>query len=364
MKIAIVHDYLNQFGGAERVVAALHELFPQAPIFTSIYDEKKMPEVFRKMDIRPSFMQKLPFVFSFFKYYLPFYPLAFESFDLCPYDVILSSSSAFAKGIKKRSGQIHVCYCYAPMRFVWRYADYVKRENFGPLLKACLPLILGPLKRWDLGTNSGVDHFITISQTISDRVKKTYRRKSAIIYPPVECDFFQPSGLDHDYFLVVSRLNPYKRIDLAVAAFNQLALPLKIIGDGPDRTALQKMAGPNIGFLGRLSDERLAKYLAGCRALIFPGEEDFGIVPIEAMSCGRPVIAYQAGGASETVIDGETGIFFKEQTVDSLVQAVKKFQFESFDKAKIRAQALKFDKKVFKDKIERFIDTALRRRAR
>lgn len=364
MKIAIVHDYLNQFGGAERVVSALHELYPDAPIYTSIYDEKRMPDNFRKMDIRTSFMQKFPFIFKFFKYYFLFYPLAFESFDLSEYDVILSSSSAFAKGVKKKKGQLHICYCYNPMRFVWRYDDYVKREGYPAFIKNILPVILGPVKRWDIETAREVDYFIAISKTIADRIKKTYGRESDIIIPPVECSLFRPSSQAQDYFLVLSRLNAYKRIDLAVKAFNKLDLALRIIGDGPDKKSLERMANPNILFLGRVSDEELAGNLAECRALIFPGEEDFGIVPVEAMASGRPVIAYRAGGAKETVLDGETGIFFDKQDVDSLVNAVKRFQFMTFDKKKIREWAEGFDKEVFKNKMREFINTKFEKLAR
>jgi len=323
MRIAIVHDYLNQFGGAERVVSALHEIWPDAPIYTSIYDRNKMPAVFQRMDIRTSFMQYFPFIFRWFKFYFLFYPLAFESFDLSEYDVILSSSSAFAKGIKKRPDQLHLCYCHNPMRFVWRYDDYVKKESLPALVKGLLPLVLDPVKRWDLQGVAGVDQFIANSRTVAERIKQTYGRESVIINPPVESGFFRPSTVSQDYFLVVSRLNAYKRIDLVVEAFTQLDLPLKVIGSGPDLKRLKRLAGPSVEFLGRRSDDDLEKYLAECQALIFPGEEDFGIVPLEAMACGRPVIAYRAGGAQETVVDGETGIFFAEQTVAALVAAVK-----------------------------------------
>ena len=356
MKIAIVHDYLNQFGGAERVVSALHEIFPLDPIFTSIFDEKRMPESFSRMDVRTSFMQNLPLIFPLFRWYLFLYPLAFQSFDLGEFDVILSSSSAWAKGVKKREGQLHICYCHTPMRFVWRYQDYVKREAIPPILKELLPFLLEPVRRWDLDTAAGVDHFIANSRTVAERIKQTYGRESVIINPPVDCEFFQPSSLDRDYFLVVSRLNPYKRIDVVVEAFNRLDLPLKIVGAGPDHGNLMKMAGPGIEFLGRATDQELAKCLAECRALVFPGEEDFGIVPLEAMSAGRPVIAFRAGGAEETVIEGETGTFFGKQTADSLVQAVKRFQFQSFNKKRIREHALKFDKGVFKQRIKEFVE--------
>ncbi|MFH1347301.1 MAG: glycosyltransferase [Candidatus Margulisiibacteriota bacterium] len=362
MKIAIVHDYLNQFGGAERVISALHEIWPDAPIYTSIYDERRMPDEFRRMDIRVSFMQRLPFVFNLFKYYFLFYPLAFERFDLSGYDIIISSSSAFAKGVTKRLGQLHICYCHTPARFVWRYEDYMKRESIPAFFKVFLPFFLEPIKKWDLQTSANVDYFIANSRNVADRIQKTYSRESVIINPPVESRLFEPSALTSDYFLVASRLNTYKRIDIVVEAFNKLDLPLKIVGDGPDRRNLRKTAGANIEFLGRLPDEQLSKYLAECQALIFPGEEDFGIVPLEAMAAGRPVIAYKAGGAKETVSDGETGILFDKQTVESLVLALKRFQFESFDKKKLRAHAEKFDKEQFKQKITAFVDEKAKER--
>jgi glycosyltransferase involved in cell wall biosynthesis len=356
MKIAIVHDYLNQFGGAERVVAALHEIWPNTPIYTSIYDRRALPDVFRKMDIRVSFMQKFPFVFKLFKYYLWFYPLAFESFDLSEYDVILSSSSAFAKGVKKRENQLHICYCHTPMRFVWRYEDYVQKEAIHPVLKNILPIFLGPIKKWDLKTAKNIDFFIANSSNVAKRIKQTYDRESVIIYPPVETNIFRPSHQQSDYFLLLSRLNSYKRIDLVIEAFNKIDLPLKIIGDGPNRKYLESIAGNNIKFMGRMDDRQLVKYLARCRGLIFPGEEDFGIVPLEAMSAGRPVIAYGAGGALETVVEGQTGLFFETQTSRSLIKALDKFQFESFDQKKIRAHAKKFDKEIFKQKIKEFVE--------
>jgi glycosyltransferase involved in cell wall biosynthesis len=355
LKLAIVHDYLNQFGGAERVVLALSELYPDAPIYTSFYAADRLPERFRRLDIRVSWMQKLPFFRRFFKWYFLLYPLAFESFDLAQYDVILSSSSAYAKGVKKRAGQLHICYCHTPMRFVWRYADYVRREGLPGIVKQLLPFCLEPVKEWDCRNSRRVDTFIANSQTVAGRIKEIYGRDSVIIFPPVETELFRPSAVDRDYYLVVARLNYYKRVDLAVQAFNRLDLPLKIIGDGPARSALQKMAGPNIEFLGRLDDEETARYLAECRALIFPGEEDFGIVPVEAMACGRPVIAYQAGGALETVVEGETGLFFFPQTAEALASAVKKFRFTAFNKTAVRQRAGLFAKEKFKERIAELV---------
>jgi glycosyltransferase involved in cell wall biosynthesis len=355
MKIAIVHDYLNQYGGAERVVEAFHELYPDAPVYTSIYDEKRMPGIFRRMDIRTSFMQKLPLVMPLFKAYLPLYPLAFESFDLSAYDVILSSSSGFAKGVRKNQGQRHICYCHTPARFLWRYDDYIEREAIPRWLKGGLPYILEPIKKWDLENSRGVDFFIANSQVVAERIRKIYGRESVIINPPVDAEFYTPSNIDRDYYIVVSRLNPYKRIDIVVEAFNRLDLPLKVIGNGPELNNLRRRARSNIEFLGKVSNEEVAVQLSEARALLFPGEEDFGIVPLEAMACGRPVIAYKAGGARETVLEGESGIFFEPQTVPALIAAVKRFRFEVFDKIRIRENALKFDKKVFKRRIEEFI---------
>lgn len=355
MRLAIVHDFLNQFGGAERCITALHELYPEAPIYTSICDLSRLPEVFQRMDIRTSFMQRLPFSSVFHKYYFMFYPLAFERFDLSGYDVVLSSSSAYAKGVRTRPGQLHLCYCYTPARFIWRYEDYVSRENIAPLFKQVLPFLLEPLKKWDLANSRGVDHFAAISGAVAERISRIYGRQSDIIYPPVETDFFRPASVDRDYYLIVSRLAPYKRIDLAVAAFNELDLPLKIVGGGPDRARLEKLARPNIEFLGRLPDAEVRRLLAECQALIFPGEEDFGIVPLEALASGRPVIAYRAGGAAETLNDGETGVFFDEAAPRSLINAVNRFKFLAFDKEKLRARALKFDKRVFQREIDRFI---------
>ncbi|MFA4843836.1 MAG: glycosyltransferase [Candidatus Margulisiibacteriota bacterium] len=355
MKLALVHDFLSQFGGAERVVAVLHELYPDAPLYTSIYAPDRLPEPFRRMDIRTTFMQRLPFVHQLFKLYFMIYPLAFEGIDLAAYEVILSSSSAFAKGVRKQPGQLHVCYCYTPMRFGWRYDDYVRNEPFPGFIKQLLPFFLEPIKQWDRRNSASVDHFIAISRVVADRIKQIYGRESAIIYPPVETDFFQPAGIERDHFLLVSRLNAYKRVELAVAACKELDLPLKIVGDGPDKGRLQRLAGRNTEFLGRLSDFEVAKLMAECRALIFPGEEDFGITPVEAMSCGRPVIAYRAGGALETVIEDETGLFFDEPTPAALVSTLQRFKFKLFDKSRVRAHALKFDKRHFSRQLAAFV---------
>lgn len=366
MKIAIVHDFLNQYGGAERVVEALHEIYPSAPIYTTIYLPENLPESFKQMDIRTSFMQKLPFLDRHFKKYLLLYPWAVESFDLTDYDVILSSSSAFAKGVRTAAGTCHICYCYTPMRFAWDYKRYIEKEDFGFLLRAAIRLSTLILKKWDLKVNSTVNHFVAISELVKNRIKDIYKRSSDVIYPPVNCHSFEISNQTDNFYLVLSRLNAYKRIDIVVEAFNKLELPLKIIGGGPCMNKLRQMANKNITFTGRLSDEELVDNISKCKALIFPGIEDFGIVPLEAQSAGRPVIAFASGGALETIINGKTGIFFDYQTPESLIEAVNKFEVikDSFVPSEIRKNALKFNKDRFKREIKEYIESKCRENIR
>ncbi len=359
MKVAIVHDYLNQYGGAEKVVEILHEIFPEAPIYTSIYLSGNMPDCFRSMDIRTSFMQNLPFLNRHFKKYLLLYPKAMKSFDLKEYDLVISSSSTFAKGINTGKKTCHICYCYTPTRFIWDHDNYIAKEDFGRIFKAILPLAVRKLKKQDLEAAKGVDHFIAISEIVKKRIKKYYGRESIVIYPPVETSKFIGSGKDKKYFLVVSRLNPYKKIDLVIGAFNKLPYELKVVGCGPYMETLKKMAkSKNIKFLGKISDERLIKIYSECKAFIFPGVEDFGIAPLEAQASGRPVIAYAAGGALETVVEGSTGLFFKRQSVRSLIGSIEKFMKieNSFEPEAIRRNALKFDKEIFKSDLKKFIN--------
>jgi glycosyltransferase involved in cell wall biosynthesis len=356
MKIAIVHDFLNQYGGAEKVVEVLHEMYPEAPIYTSIYDREHMPDVFKKMDIRTSFMQKLPGVFKHFKKYLPLYHAAFEMMNLNEYDVVLSSSSAFSKCLRLNESVCHICYCHTPPRFIWMYDDYVKREDIHGLYLKMLPYVIKYLKRIDINSSRHVDYFIANSSNVAGRIKRFYRRKADVIYPPVEVDKFSVSKRAADYYLVVSRLREYKRIDVAVSAFNELGLPLKIIGSGSDREKLEAIAKDNIEFLGRIDDERLAAYYRGAKALIYTGEEDFGIIPVEAQASGRPVIAYGAGGALETVIEGETGLFFDRQNKESLISAIKEFKESDYNSDEIRAHALRYDKEHFMKKMAKYVE--------
>ena len=358
MKVAIVHDFLIQYGGAEKVIEVFHELFPHAPIFTPIFVQNKLPPIFKEMNIKTSFMQKFPFLESNFKKYLIFYPKAIESFDLGNYDLVLSSSSSFAKGAIKGKNACHICYCYTPMRYVWDYKHYIEKENFSRTVLGILPYVIRKLKKWDIETINRVDHYIAISDHIKDRIKKCYKRDSTVIYPPVDVKNFKISNKIENYFLIVSRLNAYKNIDLAIEAFNDLGLNLKIAGTGPHKKTLEGMVkNKNIEFLGRLSDAELVEVYNRCQAYIFPGKEDFGITPVEAQASGRPVIAYAGGGALETVIDGVTGLFFKENTKGSLIDAIKKFlkMEDNFRSSKIVENASRFDTDIFKKNIIEFI---------
>jgi len=355
LKVALVCSYLNQYGGAERVLDVLHEMFPQAPIYTSIYAPEMMPEVYRTWDIRPSFLNRLPFIQSHHQPFLPLYPYAFESLDLDGYDLVLSNTSGFAHGVITHPGTTHICYCLTPARFLWSYPAYAQRERLGRLSRALLPFLLTSLRTWDAQAADRVDDFVAISRAVQERIRKIYRRPSALIYPPVRTNDFAVSEEVDDYYLIVSRLVPYKRIDLAVQAFNRLGRPLVIVGDGRDRAALERMAGPNVRFVGRVPDAERKHYLSHCRAFLFPGEEDFGIAPLEASASGRPVIAYAGGGALETIVEGVTGTFFHEPTPESLAEAVERFDPAACDPIAIRQHADRFGVARFKDELSRHI---------
>lgn len=357
MKIAIVHEWLTIYGGSERVTEVFHEIFPEAPIYCLVYDEQTMPERFRNYDIRPTFVQKLPFAKKKYKAYLPIMPRAYEELDLTEYDLVISSSTACAKGVITRSDAVHICYCHTPTRYLWEfYYEYVK--NMGILKRIIISMFVHKLRIWDRLAADRVDKFIANSNYISGRINKYYRRDSTVIYPPVNTHLYNISEEDGDYYLIVSRLVKYKRIDLAVEAFNRIGYKLIIIGDGPEKKKLESIAKDNISFLGRLSDEEIKKYYSKCKAFIFPGEEDFGITPVEAQASGRPVIAYYKGGALDTVLEGKTGIFFKQQNINSLIDAVRYFERYGveYTKYQIKEYSEKFSVKRFKEEINNFLN--------
>lgn len=367
--IALVHDWLNQMGGAENVLEEMKGLFPAAPIFTSIYAPGRMPEGYRQWDIRTSFMQRLPGVTTHHQRYLPFYPLAFSRMDLSGYDLVLSNKSGFCHGVTTHRGDrqaLHVCYCLTPTRYLWQYDLYRQREQIGSAASTLLKPLLMQLRKWDYAAAQRVDHFVAISREVQRRIRAVYQRSSTVIYPPVDVDYFTPAASQPvgDYYLIVSRLIPYKRIDLAVQAFNRLAHEkLIVVGDGRDLEMLKAYAGSNITFLGRTPRAQVRELLRGCRAFLFPGLEDFGIAPVEAMSAGRPVIAFGGGGALDTVVPGATGELFAEATVESLVAVLQRFDWRAYDPHACRAQAETFSAAVFRRQFGAYVHEVLEAKA-
>ncbi len=350
MRVSIVHDYLVQgIRGAERVVLEMHECLPDAPIHTLLFDPDRMGPPWPDLDVRPSWLQRLPGALRLYRKLYLLMPLAVESMSLGPCDVVLSSSSAWVKNIRPPGGALHICYCYTPARFLWHWnREYVSSLGLPFPLNWLVRLSLLPLRGWDWRGSGRVHAFIAISRAVQQRIRRYYNRESAVIYPPVDTERFRPDASPPgDYFLVVSTLNPYKRVDLAVEACNRLGLQLKVAGDGAQFEELAKLAGPTVEMLGKVSEEDLPGLYAGCRAFLMPQEEDFGIAPLEAQAAGRPVIAYAAGGALETIVDGVTGAYFAEQTPDSLCRALRGFETADLSPAACRDNALRFSRERF-----------------
>jgi glycosyltransferase involved in cell wall biosynthesis len=354
-KIAIIHDWLTGMRGGEKVLELLIDLFPGADIFTLVWVKGSVSERIEKQKITASFLQNYPFIKTGYRHLLPLFPLAAESFDLRGYDLVISSSHCAAKGVIPAPGAKHVCYCYSPMRYIWNmYPEYFGK-NRNALVDPIYRTAAHYLRMWDLSTNDRVDDFMAISNAVAARINRYYRRDSTVIYPPVNTAFYRwvpERPVAAPYHLVVSALVPYKRIDLAVDAFNENGKKLVIIGEGPEKRRLARTAKPNITFLGWVGNDMLRQYYSHCQALVFPGEEDFGIVPLEAQACGSPVIAYARGGALETIIDGETGLFFREQLPASLNEAITRAAMTGFDRQVIVTNAQRFSEGVFCDKIQ------------
>ncbi len=358
LKIAIVCDWLTVFAGAERVVYELSRLFPKATIYTSLFDDKNCA-AFKDRNVVESWLRYMPFARRFHRLYLPFMPLVFERIDLSEYDIVISSSHSASKGIITKPGTLHISYCHSPMRYVWDQSHSYQKNfrSFLPLKFLYSP-ILHRIRQWDRVAADRVDRYISNSKYISKRIKKYYKRDSTVIYPPVNLDFFRPSKNREDYYLAVGRLIPYKRFDLLVSVFNELKLPLIIVGDGPDSNELKKMANSNIKFLGKISDDELKNIYSSAKALIFPQVEDFGIVPLEAMASGTPVIAYSKGGAMESVTEGVSGIFFHEQNEVELKKAIEKFEKMDWNTDEIVKSVNKFSPARFRVEILHFMEKA------
>lgn len=356
MSIAIIHDYLTQLGGAEKVLLSLERVFPASPIFVLLHDQKKIGSLFDPKKIHPSWLQKLPFAHHRYQWYLTLMPQATRSYDLSPYNIIVSSASSFAKNIKKSEAAIHFCYCHTPTRYLWHdRKSYVEDLGYPFWIKKIIPLFMPRLRHLDFLSAQQVDYFIANSLAVKKRIQKYYGRDSSVIYPPVATDQFAIAPKTGDYFLSGGRLVAYKKYDLTIRAFNKLGIKLKIFGTGPEKKRLQKLAHKNIEFLGSVNDSQKKELYSHCLAYIQPQVEDFGITAVEAMASGRPVIAFGEGGAMETVVPGVTGEFFPEQNWEALAYQILRFQPDKYDPATIKNHAEKFSTARFETEIKNYI---------
>lgn len=358
LKVALVHDWLTGQRGGEKVLEALAEIFPRAPIYTLFHFPGSQADVIERRVIRTSFLQRLPFLKGHYRSYLPLFPLAAESFDLQSYDLVVSSSHCVAKGVIPHPDALHVCYVHSPVRYAWnQYFAYFGPGKLSFLSRKIVPPAIHRLRMWDVTSSARVDHFIANSAAVGRRIRKYYRREAEVVHPPVDTDFFTPGEGEpsRDFDLIVSALVPYKMIDLAVAAYNRLGRRLKIVGDGPDDKRLRAQAKANVEFLGAQDAAALRGLYREARLYLLPGEEDFGISVVEAQACGTPVLAFGRGGATETVVPGRTGLFFDEPTVAGLLGALDKFQGLALNKAAARDQALRFSRERFKSRFTEIV---------
>lgn len=365
MKKALVHDWFYTNAGGEKVVQSITDVWSDFDYFSLIdfLDEKDRNAILKGQASTTSFIQKLPGAKKNHRKYLQFFPLAIESFNVSDYDVIISSSSAVAKGILTHQNQLHICYCHSPMRYAWNlYFDYLQSKNLLTGIKGWYAKsVLHKIRQWDVNSSNRVDYFIANSHYIAKRIQKIYRREATVIYPPVDTDSFQLQHQKKEYYVAASRLVSYKKIDIIINAFNELPeKELIVVGDGPERKKLEKLAKNNIRFTGKASKEAMVTLLQEAKALIFAADEDFGILPVEAQSCGTPVIAYKKGGLLETVIEGETGVFFEKQRIEDVVKAINSFEKKEFDAERIRKNALRFSKQRFEREIKEFVEAKIK----
>lgn len=354
MKIALVHDYFTQWGGAERVVEVLHEAFPDAPIYTTVVDRAVLPNSMRDADIRPSFLQGMPFLPRALMAYVPLLPMAIASLDLSGYDVVLSSSSAFAHGVRAKGK--HIAYVYNTMRFAWDSENYLMDYPISPAVKAAAKLAAPLLRRWDKTSAQRPDQIVAISKVVAKRISERWGRDADVIYPPVDLSSYRIGEGLRSHFAVVSRLVPYKRIDLAIKAVNETGDTLLVVGDGPDKTRLEQLAMSNVRFLGWLSDADKRRVIEGAVAVIVPGVEDFGILPVEANACGTPVIAPALGGVAESQVDGLSAVLYPETTVRSIIEAIQQVKVMKFSQNELSRNAERFSKDIFIAGLQQLIE--------
>jgi glycosyltransferase involved in cell wall biosynthesis len=358
-RLAIVHEWFTSMRGGEKCVEALCEIFPEATLFALVHAPGSVSPVIEQRPIHTSFIQRLPGGVENYRHYLPLFPAAIRQFDMSGFDVVISSNHCVAKGVRTSPKTLHICYCHTPMRYIWGlYDEYFGPGHAGLLTRLAMRSVRGYLQRWDVRTAANPHRFIANSENVRCRIRDIYHRESDLIYPPVDTAALPLSRRDDGYFLIVSALVTYKKIDLAVEAFNRLGDRLVVVGEGPEAGKLRKMAGPNIEFKGWLPDSGVRELYAGCKAVVFPGEEDFGIVPVEAIACGKPVVAFARGGALETVRDNSTlatGVLFREQTVEALIGAVESCKERRFDPDSLRRFALGFDREIYKARMKQYV---------
>ena len=355
MRVAVVHDYFTQLGGAERVAEELMRLLPHADLHSTVALPDCLPPSLTEIPITTSWMQRLPRLRDYYRLYFLLYPLAVRSLDLSEYDLVISSSSGYVKGVRTGRDALHICYCHTPMRWVWGFDDYSQRESFSTAYRVVLRGMISGLRDWDISASRQPDYFIANSRAVAARIWRVYGRHAQVIHPPIDLDRFAISDEQEDYYLVLSRLVSYKRIDLAIAACNLIRRKLIVIGDGPDRARLTALAGPTVTLLGRLPDLEVQYHAARCRALVFPGEEDFGMAPLEIAAAGRPTIAYRAGGAVETIVEDVTGVFFDKQTPEELAAAITRFETMDWPEQLLRSHARGFSVEVFHARMRAFL---------
>jgi glycosyltransferase involved in cell wall biosynthesis len=360
LRVALIHSWIVTWRGGERVLRAIADLFPGADIFTHVADPKLISREFSDHKVSTTFISRLPFARKFYRHYLPLMPLALEQLDLRAYDLIISSEAGPAKGVIISPDATHICYCHSPLRYAWDMS-YEYRAHMSYLTRMFSVPLMHYMRMWDQLSAQRVDRFVANSHFVARRIEKYYRRSATVIYPPVDVESFDATKGDEGFYLAVGQLVSYKRFDLLVQAFNVLGKPLVIIGEGEMGSKLRRMAAPNVRLMGWQPFDVIRDHLARCRALVFPGIEDFGIVPVEAMASGKPVIAFEAGGARDTIVNGVTGLFFREQTVGALVEAVNEFDARAteFDRRRICVHASQFSAAAFKNRFEAFVTATL-----
>lgn len=362
MKLAIVHDFLNQYGGAERVVGYFLRVFPEVPIYTSIYFPDDTFNLFRDENIITTFMQKIPGIRKYYKKLFFLYPYAFRSLKFYNCEIILGSSSSYSHFINKGKGSVHINYCYTPPRFLWETKNYLEGEKITAAASVIIKPIIYFLRKMDLRQSEKVDYYIAISEYVRSKIKKIYNRESVIIYPPIEIKKYKFNKRKEDFYLIVSRLKGYKRVDISVKAFNMLGKKLLIVGTGEDESNLRKISGKHIKFLGSVSDRELTDLYSKAKALVFTGKEDFGLTPLEAQASGTPVVAFEEGGVVETIINGKTGFFFNKQEPEILARVIEKFEKNPLDPVRCKANAARFDFKNFEKDITDFVQNVYKER--